>query len=231
MPVPRWLPRLCLALAISIFPACDRLFDKGSKEDIIAGDKKAAGGDFRGAAALYEGALDGTDKTAEVHYKLALLYDDKLKNPLDALHHMERYIILAPTGMHIRDAKAYKKEGEAKLLTILSKGSPITQQEAIRLKNDNQILREQLTAVREQLTQLRAQKSQPVTPGSKSEPVQKPIPPGSRTHTVAPGETLSTIAQKYYKNKARWKGIQDANFNSLEGTVKIKPGMVLIIPK
>jgi uncharacterized membrane-anchored protein len=41
---------------------------------------------------------------------------------------------------------------------------------------------------------------------------------------------LSTIAQKYYKNKGRWKDIQDANFNSLEGTVKIKPGMTLIIP-
>ena len=107
----------------------------------------------------------------------------------------------------------------------MTKGSPtITQQEAARLKNDNQILREQLTA-------LRAQKALPVaTMNAKGEPVQKPIPPGSRTHTVQPNETLSTIAQKYYKNKTRWKDIQDANFNALEGTAKIKPGMTLIIP-
>ena len=65
---------------------------------------------------------------------------------------------------------------------------------------------------------------------ARGEPVQKPIPPGARTHVVQPGETLSTIAQKYFKNKARWKDIQDANFNSLEGTAKIKPGMTLIIP-
>jgi LysM repeat protein len=224
MSAPRWLASVLLALVALTLPACDRLFDKGSKDDVAAADKKVAAGDFQGAASMYEAALDGTAKTVEVHYKLALLYDDKLKSPLDALHHMDRYAELAPTGPHIKDAKAYKKEGETKLLTQLSKGSPITQQEAVRLKNENQLLREQLTA-------LRAQKALPAaTVNAKGEPVQKPIPPGARTHTVQPGETLSTIALKYFKNKARWKDIQDANFNSLEGTVKIKPGMTLIIP-
>jgi LysM repeat protein len=224
MPALRRVASVCAALAILTLPACDRLFDKGSKDDVQAADKKLAAGDFRNAASLYEAALDGTARTAEVHYKLALLYDDKLKSPLDALHHMGRYLELAPTGAHVRDAKAYKKEGETRLLTQLAKGSPITQQEAVRLKNDNQILREQLTA-------LRAQKALPAaTMNAKGDPVQKPIPPGSRTHTVQSGETLSTIALKYFKNKARWKDIQDANFNSLEGTAKIKPGMVLIIP-
>lgn len=221
---PRWMAGVCLALATLLLPACDRIFDKGSKDDVAAADKKAAAGDYRTAVSLYEAALDGTAKTAEVHYKLALLYDDKLKSPLDALHHMDRYLELAPTGAHVRDAKAYKKEGETKLLTQISKGSPATQQEAVRLKNDNQLLREQLTA-------LRAQKAlPPATVNAKGEAVQKAIPPGARTHTVQAGETLSTIAQKYYKNKTRWKDIQDANFNSLDGTVKIKPGMTLIIP-
>lgn len=223
-PALRRVAGVCAALAILSLSACDRLFDKGSQEDVYVADKKMAAGDYRAAASMYEAALDGTAKTAEVHYKLALLYDDKLKSPLDALHHMDRYLELAPSGPHVRDAKAYKKEGEIKLLTQLSKGSPITQQDAARLKNDNQILREQLTA-------LRAQKAIPVaTMNGKGEPVQKPIPPGARTHTVQPGETLSTISQKYFKNKARWKDIQDANFNSLDGTVKIKPGMTLIIP-
>ncbi|WP_049975674.1 Cell division protein CpoB [Chthoniobacter flavus] len=205
-------------------PACERLFDKGTKENIAAADKKAAAGDYRTAVDLYEGALDGTAKTAEVHYKLALLYDDKLKSPIDALHHMDRYIELAPNGPHVRDAKAYKKEGEARLLTKLSNGSPITQQDAVRLKNENQILREQLTA-------LRAQRAMPAaTLNAKGEPMQKPIPPGARTYTVQSGDTLAKISRKYYKTPARARDIQDANFNALSGTVKIKPGMVLIIP-
>src|SRR6476469_4001270 len=107
---PRWMAGVCLALATLLLPACDRIFDKGSKDDVTAADKKAAAGDYRTAVSLYEAALDGPAKTAEVHYKRALLYDDKLKSPLDALHHMDRYLELAPTGAHVRDAKAYKKE-------------------------------------------------------------------------------------------------------------------------
>ena len=53
---------------------------------------------------------------------------------------------------------------------------------------------------------------------------------GRLSARVAPCRRMASIAQLYYKNRARWKDIQDANFNSLEGTVKIKPGMVLIIP-
>ncbi len=216
--------RVLPLLAALMLPACERLFDKGSTDDSVAAGKKAAAGDFRGAVLLYEAALDGTAATAELHYKLALLYDGKLKSPLDALHHMDRYLELAPTGPRARDARAYRKEGETKLLTKLSKGSPVTQQDAVRLRNENQLLREQLAAVR-------AQKAMPAaTMNARGEPVQKIIPPGSRTHTVQPGETLSTIAQKYYKNKARWKDLQDANFNALEGTVKIRPGMTLLIP-
>jgi LysM repeat protein len=225
MQIPgRSLVRVLIAASLLALPACERLFDKGSKESIAAADRKAAAGDYRSAVDLYESSLDGTAKTAEVHYKLALIYDDKLKSPVDALHHMDRYIELAPNGPHLRDAKAYKKEGEAKMLTKLSNGSPITQQDAVRLKNENQILREQLTA-------LRAQKAMPAaTLNAKGEPVQKPIPPGARTYTVQSGDTLAKISRKFYKTPTRARDIQDANFNALSGTVKIKPGMVLIIP-
>jgi LysM repeat protein len=212
-------------LAVLLLPACNRLFDKGSEESVYAADKKAAAGDYRGAVGLYESALDGTPKTAEVHYKLALLYDQKLQSPLDALHHMDRFLELAPpASQHVRDARAYRKEGEARLLTQLSKGSPITQADAVRLKNENEILREQLAT-------LRAQKAAPAaTVNAKGEPVQKPIPPGARTYTVESGDTLAKISKRFYKTTARARDIQDANFNSLNGTVKIKPGMVLIIP-
>ena len=69
------------------------------------------------------------------------------------------------------------------------------------------------------------------TMNARGEPVQKPIPPGARTYTVQSGDTLAKISRKFYKNTSRARDIQDANFNALEGTVKIKPGMVLIIPQ
>ena len=214
-------------LAIASSVGCDRLFDKGSKRNIEAAEKKATAGEFRPAILLYEGALDGSANTAEVHYKLAVMYDEKLKSPLDALHHFKRYLELAPSGTYAKEAKAYRREGELKLLNSMNKGGLVTQEDAVRIKNENLALRNQLSA-------LRAQKSAPAPAATADRAAdknaQRPIPPGSRTHVVKPGETLGSIAAKYYKNKMRWKDIQDANFYSLEGTAKIRAGQTLIIP-
>jgi LysM repeat protein len=218
---------LCVAVMLG---GCDRLFDKGSKDELAAGDKKAASGDFHGAVNAYEAALDGTEKSASAHWKLALLYDDKLKVPRDAIHHLERYLELAPNGTHAKDAKAMLKQAETRLALAQGKGTFTTQEEAVRLKNDN-------LQLRKMLAELRTQKSATppsVVAGAKTakpgEQPQKPIAPGQRTHVVKPGETMASIAQTYYKNKGRWKDIQDANFYSTNGTPKIKPGQTLIIP-
>jgi LysM repeat protein len=205
---------------------CDQLFPRDAKQTMEAARKKASAGDFRAAIKLYESSFDGTEKTAEAHYRLALIYDDKLKSPRDALHHFERYLELAPQGPFAKDARAYRKEGELKLLTSLNKGTFVSPDEAVRLKNEN-------LSLRKKIVELHAKKEVPApapATTAKGEPVQKPIPPGARTHVVQSGETLASIATKYYKNSARWKDLQDANFNSLEGTVKIRPGQKLIIP-
>jgi tetratricopeptide (TPR) repeat protein len=227
MRLHRGIAAVTLMVGLLLLSGCERLFDKGSKQQLESADKKAAAGDVQGAIKLYEASLDGTAKTAEAHYKLALLYADKLKSPTDALHHFGRYLDFAPSGAYAKEARAYRTEGEQKILQNLSKGSPTSQQEAVRLRNENNVLNQMLV-------KLRAQKNAtppPLPAGmKKGEQVQKPIPAGSRVHKVVRGETLAIIATKYYKNKARWKDIQDANFYSLEGTAQLKPGMELIIP-
>jgi LysM repeat protein len=222
---------LLLALgAVAVLAGCDRLFDKGSKDDLAAGDKKAATGDFAGAVGAYEAALDGSEKTVNAHWKLALLYNDKLNNPADAIHHFARYLALAPTGLHAKDARALLKQAETRRAMGQGSGTFVTQEEAVRLKNDNLQLRKMLAEVRAQknITPI------PAVPGSKpgktGEQPQKPIAPGQRTHVVQPGETMASIAQTYYKNRSRWKDIQDANFYSTNGTPRIKAGQTLIIP-
>jgi nucleoid-associated protein YgaU len=81
---------------------------------------------------------------------------------------------------------------------------------------------------------LRAIKTPPPSSGIASakggEVPQKPIPPGARVHKVGSGETLGIIAQKYYKNKNRWKEIQEANFYSSDAAAKLKLGQELYIP-
>jgi tetratricopeptide (TPR) repeat protein len=223
----RWRTACAAAMAAVAFSSCDQLFDQGTKSNIEAAEKKAAAGDFRSAVKLYEAALDGTPKSADVHYKLAVIYDERLKSPVSAQHHFRRYLEFSPNGIYAKEAKAYEREAEQKLVRSLNKGALLSQQDAVRLKNDNLLLRKQVA-------ELRAQKNPPPPAGSpaasRDKNAQKPIPAGSRTHVVEPGETLASIAQRYYKNKTRWKDIQDANFYSLEGTAKIKAGQTLIIP-
>ena len=67
----RAFPLVALACILLASSGCDRLFDKGTRDFIQEGDKKARSGDAAGAVPLYEAALDGTAKSAEVHYRLA----------------------------------------------------------------------------------------------------------------------------------------------------------------
>ncbi len=214
-----------LLATVLLLSGCDRLFEKGRSDQTAAAEKKAAAGDFRAARQLYEASVDGTATTAGTHYRLALLCGDKLKDPLGAMYHLDRYLDFAPSGPHARDAKNLVKDYENRLLVQLSKGAPTTQNEALQLKNENRMLVEKIAV-------LNARKAvNPTPPAIKGEPQKKPVPPGSRTYTVKGGDTLAKISRQFYKTSARAQDIQDANFNQLGGTVKIKPGMELIIPK
>jgi LysM repeat protein len=50
------------------------------------------------------------------------------------------------------------------------------------------------------------------------------------SHTVVSGDTLGSIAHKYYGKASQWKQIRDANPDTLGGSIKLKLGMNLNIP-
>ena len=57
------------------------------------------------------------------------------------------------------------------------------------------------------------------------------VKPGeSRTYVVQRGDTLFSIARRFYKSSARWKEIRDANKDKIDKPGKLKPGQRLIIP-
>ena len=211
---------------------CDRLFEQKGEEALNMAREKEKEGDYQAAVQWYEASLDGTGKTAEAHYSMALIFDDKLENPVAALDHFRRYIELSPRGPHVKDAQSFAGQDEFKLVNTLSKGNFMPQQDAARLKNQNFDLQQQLTDARKQIADMRTMaRATPGKGGRTADPQQKPIPPGARTYTVEPGDTLSSISRKFFKTPSRWQDIQDANFKALGGTVKLKVGMTLVIPR
>jgi nucleoid-associated protein YgaU len=65
------------------------------------------------------------------------------------------------------------------------------------------------------------------------EPMPPPPPPEPevRTHTVAKGDTLYSLARQYYDgDQSKWKDIWEANLDKIVDKDKLKPGTELVIP-
>lgn len=52
-----------------------------------------------------------------------------------------------------------------------------------------------------------------------------------RRHAVAKGDTLYSLAQKYYNNRSRWRDIYNANRDVMKSETDLKIGMELKIPQ
>jgi len=212
---------VCIALALSA-AGCDRMITSRSSQVIKDAEAKAADGNYPRAITLYESALDGSDKSADIHYRLALLYDDKVKDPLNALHHFKRYLVLAPNGPHAAEVKTFMKRAEVDLQTSLSGDSIVSRSEAARLRNENLGLQRRLE---EQGTRAPDKTRDAKTGKAAGKNAHK-----SRTYVVRDGDTLASISRKHYKSSHHWKQILEANKDTLDSPAKLKPGQTLTLP-
>ena len=217
------MSRVCLLLLfVCGLAGCDRVGNSRYTQLIQDADNKSTQGDFERAVNLYEAALDDSPRGGEVHYKLALLYDDKLNDPVSALHHFKRYLALTPNGSHAKDVKDSIKRDEIAALTSLSGDSVITRAEAARLRNENLTLHKQLedrAASRTALEKLEAADAR--KPGLKK---------GGQTYVVQSGDTLASISRKFYKSSKRWQAILEANRKSIRDPKDLTVGQTLVIP-
>lgn len=201
---------------------CDRLGNPRYAQLMRDADNKSAQGDFERAVNLYEAALDDSPRGAEVHYKLALLYDDKLNDPVSALHHFKRYLALSPNGPHAKDVKDSIKRDEIAALTQLSGDSVITRAEAARLRNENLTLHKQLEERASARTALeKSEGNDGRKSGSKK---------AGQTYVVQSGDTLVSISRKFYKSPKRWKAILEANKKNIRDPKDLTIGQTLVIP-
>jgi LysM repeat protein len=221
---------LCLGLVVAI-GGCDGMITSRSTQVIKDAESKSADGNYLRAITLYESALDGSAKSADIHYRLALLYDDKMHDPLNALHHFKRYLTLAPTGAHASEVKNFMKKDELELGTSLSGDSVVSRAEAARLKNENLALRKELEDQRARVSSAATEKTSTTKgPAGKVDSAGNKPSGKSRTYVVREGDTLASISRKFYKSSGHWKKIRNANRTSVDDPGKLKPGQTLTIP-
>ena len=218
-------PAVCLGLALSL-ASCDRMITPRSTQVIKDAESKVADGNYLRAITLYESALDGSAKSAEIHYRLALLYDDKMHDSLNALHHFKRYLTLAPTGSHAAEVKNFMKKDELELATSLSGDSMVSRSEAGRLRNENLALRKELDDQKARAHSIVSDKS---VSDSHDKPPPSP-PSGARNYVVRDGDTLASISRRYYKTSGKWQKILNANRSVIDDPAKLKAGQTLVIP-
>ena len=227
--ISAWSPDaelICIALSIFFLcglAGCDRVGSSRYTQLMQEADSKSARGDFERAVNLYEAALDDSPRGAEVHYQLALLYDDKLNDPVSALHHFKRYLALSPNGPHAKDANSSIKRDEIAALTALSGDSVITRAEAARLRNENLALHKELEArapQRNPLEKLQATDASSKKAGSKR----------GQTYVVQSGDTLFSISRRFYNSPKRWKQILEANKKNIRDPKDLTVGQTLVIP-
>ena len=138
-----------LACLSGVLAACDKSpFDTRTERSLDQAEQKQAAQDYRGAVNSYEAALDGTARSADVHFRIGLIYSDKLNDPVGAVHHFRRYLEILPSGPHAREAKADLDRLELTLATTLAGGTLISHTEAAKLKADNKDLQAQLALAR-----------------------------------------------------------------------------------
>ncbi len=220
---------ICLGLVFGV-GGCDRMITSRNVQVIKDAESKSADGNYLRAITLYESALDGSDKSADIHYRLALLYDDKMHDPLNALHHFKRYLTLAPSGPHASEVKNFMKKDELELGTSLSGDSVVSRAEAARLKNENLTLRKELEDQRARLHGATTEKTSGDKRDGETLSASRKPAHGSRTYVVRDGDTLASISRRFYKSSAKWKKIRDANRSVVDDPEKLKAGQTLTIP-
>jgi LysM repeat protein len=165
------------------------------------GDAEAKSGRFESAIYWYESAL-GTDDRSTIHWKMAEIFANKLRDPASAAYHYRRILALHAGGSRAEASRA--------ALHRLEAGSAANEGGQNRAKSGpttKSVAAEQAAAEGEKAAKGKV-----------------------RTYVVQPGDSLVSISKKFYQSPSRWKDVLDANQNQLSNPDELKAGQTIIVP-
>jgi tetratricopeptide (TPR) repeat protein len=169
---------------------------------------------------------------AEAHLESAELYLTWEKDPLAAIHHYRQYLRLMPNDRQAALVRQRIETAEKAFLAqipLLRRSSRETQGDLLRtirlLQEENAKLKQRMAVVDAAQRSQREGENRPAAPIADAPPASS-----GRTHTVAKGDTLSSISQRMYGTAGRWKEIYEANRQELQSPARLPIGQRLVIP-
>jgi hypothetical protein len=147
------------------------------------------------AVADYEAALGANPKLAGAHYNLAVIYADRLNDPVGAIFHYKQFLALAPTSDKADDAKAaIDRQIQAFEATLPAPPTPAPSSDDLaKLQTENNELKKQVNVEMQMVNKLQAQIAKMPkhhltgpTPMAMAEPPPAPPAPETPPPAAAP---------------------------------------------
>ena len=231
--VQKTIPILLMAVTL-LGAACGRFTggDLDHNSDYIRAHNASAAGDFHVAAAFYNKALLAFPDSGKAHLELGQLCDEKLGDPIAAIYHYRQFLELDPNSEHRQMVEGYVDRAKLALAAKLPSSSGADPAELMRLQMENSTLRTRVAELERAATTL-PPVSNP-SPAPPSAVVASNLPttptPSGRTHIVQKGDTLQSLALRYYGTRSAWEKIFAANRTILSSKDHLKIGQQLVIP-
>lgn len=199
------------------------------------------------AIATFRKALEENPSLARPHLELALIYHQEKKNYIYAVYHYEQYLGKRPDSEKRALIDDWIRQAKISLGAQIGRTSGNISEELVRLTRENNLLQQQLNAYQgkptptPEVVQLDAPPVKPVeTPKRIVVELDRPLETPEKqaastvrqpaTHTVRPGDTLSSIARTVYNDSSKWRDIYNANRDQMKKENDLKAGQVLKIP-
>lgn len=226
----------------------------------VSGKQKLLAKDYRGALADFERAVDIQPRNALAHFELGRLYHGEelgLQDYASAIYHYRRFRALRPQSQRAELAEGFIRDALWRLAASVPHSNVLPPQEIARLQGENAALRRENEDLRARLESVQARAAAapaPVVlpappPALPAEPMAtapapaahpavgtlppatpKPSSPPARKYVVQKGDTLSSIAARFYGSAAAANRIYEANRDKMKDKNTLSVGQVLILP-
>lgn len=182
-----------LGLICALLTACeptDKSIEYGDDRNpyFKAAEKHIKEFDYASAAQDYENALQANPKLAVAHFELGQLYGDKLGDLINAMYHLNKFLVMDPNSPDHEKAQAYLDRAKISFAAMLP-NSPVQNAEVFaKLQGDYQVAVKQHQEDSKKIADLEARLN-----GGSSAPVVETTPPptASSTATNSPSVTLN----------------------------------------